>query len=261
MEKVTRAQLKKVRELLREKTARDESGLFVAEGIKIISDILTKGYPLESLLVSGDFAGDPANRSLLETAETRSIPVAVAANKDFEKASSLKSSQGILAVIKKPATSSLAVKAGLVVLCDGIQDPGNLGTMIRTSAAFKADAVLLTGESVDIYNPKVVRSSSGMILDIPVHVCDISGIEQLKEKGYHLLASKVEGRASECVSDIKKFTTPLIIVFGSEGKGISANILEMADGFFHIPIDERVESLNVTAAAAVALFVLSGNKQ
>jgi TrmH family RNA methyltransferase len=148
-----------------------------------------------------------------------------------------------------------------MILCDGIQDPGNLGAMIRTSAAFDVDAVILTGESVDAYNPKVVRASSGSILDIPVYSCGEDEVDTCKGNGYYLLASSAIKRDRRKVSEIKELPARSIIVFGSEGKGISPGICAKVDEYFHIPVSARVESLNVTTAAAISLHAFSRLKK
>jgi len=261
MEKISKSKLKTIRELARDKQVRDESGLFVAEGLKIVREMIDKGYDPELIVVSANFVRDDENEDLLADLSGRSFPLFVASKTDYERISSLRHSEGIMAVAKKPDLSSVEpVNEGnsIIVLCDGVQDPGNMGTMIRTSAAFGADMLLLTGESVDPFNPKVVRASSGMILDIPVRECDGNELDRIREeKGYYLFASQSAGRGSADIETIKDIPARLIVAFGSEGKGISGEILDRADKSFHIPISDQVESLNVTAAVAIALYVFS----
>ncbi len=264
MNKATKAQLKQVRELLREKRSRDESGLFVGEGFKIIGDMLDKGHIPEFVLISADFADDENNRSFLVELEKRAVPFYGVGSSEFEKISSLRHSQGILAVARKPVFSAAEVgqkDKQLIVLCDGIQDPGNLGAMIRTSCAFGADLLMLSGESADVYNPKVVRASSGIILDIPVVTCVMEDLDRLKNKGYRLLVSSVPGDESAELAKMKDLPDRLIVAFGSEGKGVSGDIMDRADAGFHISISDNVESLNVAAAAAVTLYVLGQRKK
>ena len=260
MEKASKAQLKKARELMRDRQARDAGGLFVAEGLKIVRDMISKGHVPDPMIVSRDFAEKEENKIFLRDAHGRSFPVFETANADFEKISSLRHSQGIMAVIKKPERSGdipVGEKGAILVLCDGIQDPGNLGAMIRISVAFGAGSMLLAGETVDIYNPKVIRASSGMMLDIPVYVCDAAELDRLRKQGYRLLVSQPPEQESEDITDMTEFPPPVIIAFGSEGKGVSEEISNKADRFFHVPIRKGVESLNVTAAAAISLYVFT----
>ncbi len=259
MKKISKGELKKLRTLLKEKKARDESGQFVAEGIKIVSDMAAKGHVIDFVLVSSGFVRREYNKKIMEDMEGRLVPVYTAPNCDFQKLSSLQNSQGILALVKKcefPALEAVGEEEALFILCDGVQDPGNLGAIIRTSVAFGVDAVLLTGETVDVYNPKVVRASSGMVLDVPVYDgCSAGKLKSLKEKGYRLLVSSPLKEASKDILKVKRPKAPLIIAFGSEGRGVSRQITDIADDFFHIPIAGGVDSLNVAAAAAITIYV------
>ena len=261
MEKASETRLKRVRELMRDKQARDTTGLFPAEGLKIVRDMTAKGHALDFVIVSSGFLRDIGNKSFLHDLGKRGIPLFETGNKNFERMSSLQHSQGILAVAKKPHVPELAGardKGALLVLCDGIQDPGNLGAIVRTSIAFGANSILLTGENVDVYNPKVVRASSGMILDIPLYRCNTAALDYLRNEGYRLLVSRPRQRNSKDVTELKGYSGPLsILAFGSEGKGVSREISAKADVFFHIPVHAGVESLNVTAAAAISLYLFA----
>lgn len=257
MPKATKNQIKQVKELIREKKARDESGLFVAEGVKIIKDIIAKGHMLQSVIVSSGFIEKGDNKELLSKLADTAVPVFSVPTKDIEKLSDLKNSQGILAIIKKPYTPKITSPqdgGSLVVMCDGIQDPGNLGTMVRTMVAFGVSSMLIMGDAVDVYNPKVVRASSGMVMDVYAHTCDIKELDRLKGKGYRLLIGKID-ETSKNINDMKKIEGPVILAFGNEGRGVSKEVEARSDGFFYIPIDKTVESLNVTAAAAISLYV------
>jgi TrmH family RNA methyltransferase len=260
MEKASKMQLKNIRRLLKEKKWRDFEGIFVAEGEKIVRDTFVKGHSLDSVFVSDTFAKDKENKKFISSLKKKRVPVCVAGDAEFDRVSSLQHSQGILAVVKKPKARKCSVPSGesaFIVLCDGIQDPGNLGTIIRTSAAFGADSVLLLDSCADIFNPKVVRSSSGAILDIPVSGCDLAGVDNLKDQGFQLLVSHLTKEKSKDISAIKKIPPRCIVAFGSEGRGVSKAILERADWLFFIPITEKTESLNVTSAAAIALYVFT----
>lgn len=260
IEKISKATFKKVRALLRDKEERHKTGLFVAEGLKIVKDMISKKHALESVIVSANFAEKAENKDFLNKFSEKSIPVFSVKTSEFEKVSSLKHSQGIMATAKKHTFSAGALTArgaSFLVLCDGVQDPGNLGAIIRTSAAFGAGGVLLTGEAQDVYSPKVIRSSSGTVLDVPVCACGFSTIDHLKKEGFKLLVSWPRAKESKDISKLKKSSSPRIIAFGSEGKGISKEITSRADDFFHIPVSKKVESLNVTASCAIALFVFS----
>lgn len=264
MQKAAKTQLKEIRELLRDKKTREAEGLFIAEGLKIVNDMLEKGHKVSSVYISSGVIASPGVRKMQEVAEKDKVSLYRVPGSEFEKLSSLRNSQGVLAIVKKPPQGKAqftAEEGSLLVLCDGVQDPGNVGTIIRTAAAFGANAVLLTGDAADIYNPKVVRASSGMILDVPVCKCTLEEITHLKEEGFILLASSVREEGAKDISDLKIWNKAVIIAFGSEGKGLSREISELADEFFRIPIREDVDSLNVAAASTIALYVFTHKRE
>ncbi len=261
MEKATKSQLRIIRDLLRDKNVRDDSGLFVAEGKKIIGDMIDKGCLPESIVVSSDFLSRKANLPLLDKIDRVKISLYTAQTSDLERMSSLVTSQEIFAVIKKDSLEKVrkSAKPGdrFFVLCEDIQDPGNLGTIIRTSAAFGVERVLLLGENADIFNPKVIRSSSGAITDLRVEACGYEDVEKYRSKGYRLYVSQVESSAGKDIKSLEVPKDKVILAFGNEGKGISKRLLDMRDGSFYIPIRKGVESLNVSSAVAISLFVFN----
>ncbi|MFH1665570.1 MAG: RNA methyltransferase [Candidatus Omnitrophota bacterium] len=259
MQTASRAQLKEIRELMREKRSRDETGLFVAEGEKIVRDMLAKKNEVCYVLAARSFlSGEEGEKGLFLKAPGQTVPLFEIDDKSFETISSLRNSQGILAVAKKRTWANAPAGSGrLSVLCDGLQDPGNLGTIIRTSAALGADRVLLSGETADAYNPKVVRASAGAVLDIPICICSPGDIDRLKAEGYSLLVSRVTEEGAEDISKIRTFPKKCILAFGAEGSGVSPEISVKADMFFSVPMNKTIESLNVTAAAAIAIYLVT----
>ncbi|MDP8300001.1 MAG: RNA methyltransferase [Candidatus Tantalella remota] len=260
MNKISKQELRTIRLLLRDKSTRDKEGVFIAEGIKIVKDILSKDHAIRKVLISSKVLTSPAAKKVTELAENCKVDISRVPAAEFEKLSSLRNSQGILAVVEKPATEE-KIAGDRLVLCDGVQDPGNLGALIRSAVAFGVDAILLTGETADMFNPKVVRASSGTMLEIPVFKVFSGDIDGLKGHGYKVLGGSIDPEGgSEDISKVKDVGGPLIVCFGSEGKGLSKEILEKVDVFYNIPIDQKIESLNVTAAAAITLYVLRGKQ-
>lgn len=257
MKDLARPDLKKLRELTRDKKMRDTSQLFVAEGVKIVSDILAKKHDITSVVVSRSFFEDAGNSSFFDALKKRDVPLLKCTDKSFNSISSLKSSQGTLAVVKKPSTRNLSSAKKdniLLVLCDGVQDPGNIGTIIRTSLAFDADGLILYGSSVDPYNPKVVRASAAAVLDIPIYEYGTDDIRDLVKSGYRLLVSTPSQTQSKDISQIRQRAGKIVLAFGSEGRGVSDTISGLATDFFHIPIHKNIDSLNVAAAVAVSMY-------
>lgn len=260
MEKIKRSRLKFVRSLLREKKVRDASGVFVAEGNKIVLDILSGGYEVDSVFVSSKIIGAPFFSSIEESCSKMKAPLSRIPAAEFDKLSSLRNSQGVLAIVKKPdypVFPEASAPTSLSVLCDGIQDPGNLGAIIRSSAAFGADSIILFGDTADQYNPKVVRASSGALLSLPLYKGTAEFVQSLKKEGYVVATADPDpGKNSKDLGDLTRIDRPLIVAFGSEGRGVSKDIKSVSDISFHIPVLEKVESLNVTAAASITLYVL-----
>ncbi|MFA6636713.1 MAG: RNA methyltransferase [Candidatus Omnitrophota bacterium] len=259
MEKAKKPQLKKIRELLKERSARDKEGVFVAEGAKIVLDALNKRRDVVSVFVSGRVVGAPMVREIISLCMENKVRLWRTAAAEFEKLSSLSNSQGILAVIKMPEKNS-SLKGKLIVLCDGIQDPGNLGTIIRTSAAFGISTVFVFGAAADIYNPKVVRSSSGTVMDVnPLSVKE-EGLDELKTRGFYLVSGTSERSGAKEMFAVELPESPVILAFGSEGRGLSEAVTKRSDDVFYIPMAPAAESLNVTAAAAIAIHYFSNKK-
>lgn len=142
-----------------------------------------------------------------------------------------------------------------ILVLDNIQDPGNLGSIIRSSVAFNIDTVVLNRVGVDLYNQKVLRSTQGMIFNINVVTCDLKDvIGSLKEKGYHILATQVNGgKLIKCIEKNDRF----VIIIGNEGNGVSKELLDLSDEFIYIPMNKNCESLNASVAAGIILYELS----
>jgi TrmH family RNA methyltransferase len=263
MEKATKALLKQARDLSRDGDMRAKTGLFIAEGLKISKDMLSKGHEIKTVLVSDPFLENKDNNVFIAELQKSAVSLFRVSKADYEKLTSLRSPEGILAFVRISRTDRLndPKDAGrFAVLCDGIQDPANFGAIVRNAVAFGVSSILLAGKTVDIYNPKVVRSSSGMIMDIPIFKVTGRDIDRLKDSGYSMLAGLSDRSRAEDMEKIEK-TPPLsVIAFGSEGEGLSEKLASKVDKFFYIPISDKAESLNVSSAVAVALHYFTGKR-
>ena len=228
---------------LQQKKYRTEK--FLLEGYKAIEEAYNAGLRFDYAFISKEkvdsykFLGD----KIIETTE----PV-------LKKISTTDSAPDAVAVAyKKEWDKSELSKAKKVVLLEDIKDLGNLGTILRTSVAFGADAVVLYGESVDLYNPKCVRSSVGNLWKIPVF--EVKDIEELKKyfKDYSRIATLP--RTNNYLKDFKaKF--PCVVMFGSEASGLSEELQEFATDTVKIEMANTVESLNLSVSCAVVLYKL-----
>ena len=240
---------------LHQKKRRDESGLFLAEGVRLAEELVYAGWKLEfGLYTEAALKHDRANRAIAAAAER--CRMVLVSEQVFAKAAETEQPQGILiAAYQNTARLDelLSIKQPLLALIDGIQDPGNLGTLLRTADAAGVDGVIVTRGSVDPYSGKVLRASMGSMFHLPV-VLGVSLQElsaAIRQADIQLFATALENASSYLDAD---YRGGRIIIFGNEGQGVSTELLTRADKKLFIPIYGRAESLNVAAAAAVILY-------
>ena len=232
-------QLKKIKKLLNSSKERNNTGLFVAEGARLCRE--APGELLEGVYVSSALRIDI---SCFKNAE-------VIEKEIFDQISDTVSPQGVLAVIRQPKWSVSLEEKGRILLLDGIRDPGNLGTIIRTAEAAGVKAVFLSPDCVDLYNPKVIRSTMGSIFRVPVITEDLSTtIARLKGFGYKVYGTSL--KAARSFKDVD--LSYAAIVIGSEASGISIKTGEALDENIIIPMEGEVESLNAAVSAAILMF-------
>lgn len=235
--------------LLGDRKARREAGLLAAEGTKLLSDAAESGAEIRYAIAAESIA-----EALPRFAAERLLLVP---DRLFEAISTQKSPQGVLFVCRSPDAPPHLTGSRYAVL-DGLQDPGNVGTVIRTAAAFGVDGVLLCGASADPFGPKAVRASMGAVFRIPVCEWEVSRIRQeCADAGIRLLAAMPAGDAA----DIRSVCDARIAaVIGSEGAGVGREMLDACDGRLTIPMAKGAESLNAAAAAAVILWEIARNR-
>jgi len=253
---LTAAQLSRIKRLLKEKQARDAERLFVMEGAKPIRELLrVKSPAIESLFITQPWLDtcEPAVRRALD-----SQPVFLCRNTLFEKLADTATSQGILALLRKPAWDQAGIfkrpqLLGLYGEC--LQDPTNVGTIVRTAAAFGLDGLWLSADSADVFNPKIVRATAGTLLKLPVFT--VKAIGELTQAHCALLAADSSAKHARRMEEITSIPSKSMIALGNESRGLSSETLRAATIRFHIPIGPDAESLNVAASAAIAAFHFS----
>jgi TrmH family RNA methyltransferase len=231
-----------------------EQGFIAIEGARIIEEAIRSGLRFQAVFFSQSGAGHAARLLPQLSAQTETL---LLANDVFSSAVSTETPQGVAALVRlKPAKlEDLLEQTGgipLIVAVAGIQDPGNLGTIIRSSEAFAARGVLLGEKTVHPSNPKVVRASAGSLFREPlIGVKLAEAITLMKRNGYRVVASSShKGKPL----DEADFTGPLALLIGNEGAGLPAEILSQADDLVTIPHSARVESLNAGMAASILLY-------
>ena len=218
---------------LKNKKIRDKKRKFIVEGDHLIEEA-RKNNLIEYIISCVD-----ENADFYVTKER------------MEKISDQKSISYNAAVVKFIPEDSVN---GNVIILDNLQDPGNLGTIIRSSVAFNIDTIIISDTSVDLYNPKVVRSTEGMIFNLNIIRRNLEGIiPVLKNLGYKIVGTDVNEGID--VRNISKENVAIII--GNEGNGMSENVKEMCDEFINIKINKSCESLNAGVAASIIMYEVS----
>ncbi|WP_379138661.1 TrmH family RNA methyltransferase [Paenibacillus sp. sgz500958] len=238
---------------LQEKKNRDKAGKYIIEGIHLVQEALHAEADVEILAYDLD-KGMPAelkgHLQAVQGMEVIGVSAAV-----ITKCSSTNTPQPVFAIVRKEqqgAETVLAKKDALVVVLDGVQDPGNVGTIIRSADAAGADGVILGYGCADLYNPKTIRSTMGSMFHLPVVEGDLSVIlPQAADRGSLLVSTSLQGEESCYQHD---FHGSQWLLIGSEGKGISEQTAELVDKSIIIPMKGRAESLNAAMAATILLF-------
>ena len=228
---------------LGQKKFRDEEGLFIAEGPKIVDELLLSAHDqIQQLYALPDWIA--AHSTAL-----KDISVVELGEKELERISQLTTSNKVLAVVKKFETPlTLEAKGKVSLVLDGIQDPGNMGTIIRIADWFGIEQIFCSPDCADMYNSKVVQSTMGSIARVKMLYTDIVKWVS-NQKDIRIYATALEGRD---VTAMNKMEEGLIII-GNESKGISPALFELANVKIHIPQKGKAESLNAAVATGIVL--------
>ncbi|MCG4586237.1 23S rRNA (guanosine(2251)-2'-O)-methyltransferase RlmB, partial [Anaerosalibacter bizertensis] len=241
---------------LYKKRERWNKKLFLIEGVKIVEECIKWNIEPEYIFFSNDLFKTTGGERLFNEIKKYDHKLINLPNRLLKDISDTKNPQGILAVLNFNDIDFRVIlekKDKFIIILDEIQDPGNMGTIIRTADAFGASGVVLTPNCVDIYNPKVVRSTMGSLFHIPIAQVEdkIQLIEELKNKHVKIYATSLE--SANYVYDID-FRRDFALVIGNESKGISQQILDLADNIVKIPIMGNAESLNAAIASSIIMY-------
>ena len=251
--------IKEINKLIKDSSERVTLQSFIIEGKKLVGDFLRFRDLITYVVVDEDrFKSDEQLQSVVKSVQNMEIPLYFVVANTFKRVSSVRTPQGILAEIKMRhfnLADVLKKQKILITVGDVIQDPANVGVLVRNSLAFGCDAVVFTTGSADVYSPKSIRTASCCIVDIPIFYLNQDELIGLKESGVQFVVSILEGNKS--LHGITRIPSKSAVVFGNEGAGISKRLVQHADESFFIPISEKVNSLNITSAVAVTLFHMS----
>lgn len=237
---------------LLERKHRQKEGLFLLEGVHLVEEALKADAAITHIVYPEEEGLPPDIRVLVSGREHLCVPVS---GDVFAKCVSTVTPPGVFAVVERlrhTAEDIMAHHRSLVVAVDQVQDPGNLGTIIRSADAAGASAVLLGKGTVDLYNPKTLRATMGSLFHLPVAEADLAEwLPKAREAGVAVYASRLE-QATNCYA--LDWTLDTWLVIGNEGAGVSPDIQRAAGAGVHIPMVGQSESLNAAMAATVLLF-------
>lgn len=236
--------------------AREKHSLFVAEGVRSVEELLRSGLEVRGALVAPQLVSAPRGLALRQSLEKSGVEIADVSEKDFRSAAETESPQGVIAIGEIPPRSLNTLEVGSVcrvLVLDGVQDPGNVGTILRTAAALGATATIALPGTVDLWNAKVIRGSMG------AQFSHASLHANVDETLVFLARHEIELWAAEAGGDPlnRGDASPrLAIAVGNEGSGLSPEIRSKARKRIALPISANVESLNVAVAAGIILYEL-----
>jgi len=251
---------------LKEKKYRDEYGEFIIEGLKVINEAIQEKADIRHIVVCDGCDNSEMIESHLKYEMARLDFIYVPQN-IFKMISDVENPQGVLAVIGKikndnnqekdeieeaEHTSNINLNEDIILALDDIQDPGNLGTILRTADSVGLNQILVSKATADAYNPKVVRSTMGAIFRVNVIECENlkETLKELQSKDYKVMTTSLKAKKSIYEVDYKK----KIIIIGNEANGVSKEILNIADEKVIIPMLGKTESLNASVATGVILY-------
>ncbi len=235
---------------LKEKKYRDIENSYVIEGIKLIKEAIEEKAVIKQIVVCEEFSDEEVDKdTMFELARHNLVYVTKSV---FNIITDVKTPQGIIAVVEKKQNEDANYKEDIIIALDDIQDPGNLGTILRTIDSANLKQIIVSKNTVDVYNPKVVRSTMGAIFRINVVEADNlkEELENAKANGYKVMVTTLDAKKNIYNADYNK----TVIIIGNEAKGVSKEIKDIADEKVIIPMLGKTESLNASVAASIMIY-------
>jgi len=242
--------IKQVRALLASGKDRDTSGLFVVEGVRLMEEVMAANLQTELVLFSSQLS--PRGKILLDQFQKRHIPLEEVSADLLERISDTRTSQGILIILKIPHLY-VPLNRDLVLALDGISDPGNLGTILRSAHAVGIQAVFLTPGSTDAFAPKVVRAGMGVHFHLPIQTMKAEAIAGFCQQEPSLSIFLAEASIGQVCWEAD-LSQPLCLVIGSEAHGAGEEIRKLAHQRIRIPMHGGTESYNAAVAAGILIY-------
>lgn len=256
--KITSLQNPKIKSVkaLRHAKYRERQNRFLVEGIRLVKEAIDCNAPIKMLFFCPDTLRSQTGLGLVDIAEKRGIECISVPSRVFDSISEKDNPQGIIAVVERLNLTFDSIEYNnrmLLVVAHELRDPGNLGTIIRIADSAGASGVIITGISVDMFDPKAVRATMGSIFSLPVvRVKEIGKLKGwLSQNNIKMIATSL---SAKCYYFDLEYNEPVAIILGNEAEGLNAEILENADEVVKIPMLGRADSLNVASAAAIIIY-------
>ena len=246
--------IKWVRALQNQSRTRKSENLFVVEGTRLVEEALNSSWPANLVLYTEDL--NERGQSLIDHFRSKNVQVELVSQQVMRTVSDTETPQGILVVLMWQ-TSTLPQPLDFIFIIDGVRDPGNLGTMLRTAAAAGVQAIFTVPGTVDFLAPKVVRSAMGAHFYIPIQSLKLEQIKSLAVGMHFYPATVHEGHPYTSID----FRQPTALIVGGEAEGISSQAYKIADMCIHIPMSGQSESLNAAVAAGILLFEVARQRK
>lgn len=249
IKRITSAQNEYIKLLskLGSKKHRQETGLFLAEGEHLAQMVSASPFCVEKYIMTESYYE--------KCAQSFSEEIIIVPESIMSKISDAKTPQGIIAVVRLPDATD-TIKEGRYIYCDDLQDPGNIGTIIRTADSFSFDGVILSPMCADVYSPKVIRSSQGSVFNIKI-ICDKT-FDFVKSTGFSVTSTALYAESVELKN--MKVQKNHIFVIGNEGSGVHEEILKASDEIVYIPMTGKAESLNAGVAASILMYEVASRE-
>ena len=246
--------VKYTKSLLKTKN-RNKENKFIIEGFRILTLAIECNANLDYVFINEDFEKKSEHSSFINVLKERNIKVYKTTNKIFDELVDTENTQGILAVVgfkNRDIDNNINDSHKFVLILDRIQDPGNMGTIIRTADAAGVDAIINLKGCVDIYNPKVIRSTMGSIFDMNIIQCtQEDALRVLKDSNFEIVSSYLN---TDNYYNTVDYTNKVALVIGNEANGVNDELIDKSDTLVKIPIYGNAESLNAAISSAILMY-------
>ncbi|MEJ2634176.1 MAG: RNA methyltransferase [Calditrichia bacterium] len=248
---------------LRLKKYREEWRLFAVEGTRLCREALASGWKIEAVFLNESFLQHLDSSEFEKILHRSNLKHEVLGDTNFRKLADTEHPQGVLFIVRMPETSLPPApsvgKINFVLILDGIRDPGNMGTILRSADWFGVEVIYASTDSVDFYNPKVIRASMGSFFHVPFIETDSLPqiIRELKKSDFHIIGTSLQSKRS--MENLSHRDPPFALILGGEAQGMSPALMALADSMVKIDKFGKAESLNVAVAGGVLMNFLAQN--